>query len=109
MRYQRDSARIQLGGLASNLSRIAYFAQRAERQQALPVFRESKYFTEWVASSASLEQQGLLADLQRDLAWWERCWDSKLTSNEIAEEAQRWSDELLNLSGLIESYDGRKR
>ena len=100
-RYQRDSVAIQLGGLASNLNRIAWCAQRDDRQQALPVFRESKYFTEWAAPSCSAEQQGMLAELQLQLAQWERGWTQRVNPSRIAEEAQQWSSQLLASSGLL--------
>jgi len=99
-RYQRDDAAVQIGGLASNLSRIAWFAQRQDLQPALPIFRESKYFTEWAVSSCSLEQQGELAELQRQLALWQRGWGERLSTSRIAEEAQRWSVRLLASAGL---------
>ena len=100
-RYQRDNPAVQLGGLASNLSRIAWFARRQSLNDALPVFRESKYFTEWAAPSCSLEQQGVLAELQLELALWERSWGNRLSPMDIAQEAQRWSAHLLTSAGLL--------
>ena len=103
LRYQQDHHAIQLGGLASNLSRIAWFAQRQDRQRALPVFRESKYFAEWAAQGCSVEQQRTLADLQFELALWERGWGGRWSSTRIAQEAQQWSARLLQSAGLVES------
>ena len=100
-RYQRDDRTVQLGGLASNLSRLAWFAARQGRNEALPVFRESKYFTEWAAPSCSLEEQGMLAELQRQLASRERGWGSRVAPSSIAQEAQRWSTRLLESAGLL--------
>ena len=100
VRYTRDNPAVQLGGLASNLSRIAWFAQRHRRDEALPVFRESKYFTEWAAMACSLEQQGLLAELQFQLASWERGWGTSGDPAAIAEDAQRWSAQLLASAGM---------
>lgn len=100
-RYQRDEPAVQIGGLASNLSRITWCAQREDRQQALPVFRESKYFTEWAAPACSLEQQGVLAELQLQLALWERGWGRRLSPSNIAQEAQQWSTRLLESAGLL--------
>ena len=101
MRYQQDSAAIQLGGLASNLSRIAWCAQREDRQQALPMFRESKYFTEWAAASCPTDQQTVLAELQLQLASWERGWGGRWSPARIAEEAQKWSSRLLEATGFV--------
>ena len=100
-RYQRDSSAVQFGGLASNLSRIAWFAQRQGREEALPIFRESKYFTEWAAPTCTLDQQAILADLQFRLALWERGWGSRCSSGSIAQEAQQWSHRLLDSAGLL--------
>ena len=100
-RYQRDHLSIQLGGLASNLSRIAWFAQREGRHEAVPVFRESKYFTEWAASSCPLEQQQMLAELQLKLVLWERGWGTHLNSSKIAQDAQHWSTRLLQSASLL--------
>lgn len=102
-RYQRDNHVVQLGGLASNLSRIAWFAQRQELDEALPVFRESKYFTEWAAPSCSLDQQGMLAELQLQLALWEHGWGARLDPSRIAQDAERWSTQLLASVGLLSS------
>lgn len=101
MRYRQDTPAVQLGGLASNLSRIAWFAQRQGREEALPVLRESKYFTEWAALSCRLEQQAVLAEVQRQLALWERGWGNRLTPARIAQEAQQWSAQLLESAGLL--------
>ena len=101
MRYQRDSLSLQLGGLASNLGRIAWCAERNARQQILPVFQESKYFTEWAAEASSLEQQAMLAELQLELALWERGWGGRLPPSRIAQDAQRWSVRLLQSAGLM--------
>lgn len=100
-RYQRDESAIQLGGLASNLDRIAWHAQRAEREASAWLFRESKYFTEWAAASCSLEQCELLAQLQVELALWERGWGVQYQPLTIANEAQAWSRRLLAASGLL--------
>ena len=100
IRYQRDTPSVQIGGLASNLGRIAWFAQRQGRDEALPIFRESKYFTEWAAPACTLDQQAILADVQLRLALWERGWGSRFTTVSIAQEAQQWSAKLLESSGL---------
>ncbi len=100
-RYQRDNVAIQLGGLASNLGRIAWCAERDARQQTAPIFRESKYFTDWAASSCSLEQQILLAALQRELSSWERGWGTRHDLSRVTLEAKAWSRRLLEAAGLL--------
>ena len=100
-RYQRDGVAIQIGGLASNLNRIAWYAQRGDRAAALPVLTESKYFAEWAATQGSSEQQVLLADVQVELARWERAWGIRLAPDAITEQATAWSVKLLASSGLL--------
>ena len=100
-RYQRDGVAIQLGGLASNLNRIAWCAQQNDRAAALPILTESKYFTEWAATHGSLEQQALLAEVQVELAWWERSWGIRISPGAINEQAIQWSTKLLESSGLL--------
>lgn len=101
VRYQRDEPAVQIGGLASNLSRIAWYAQRANHQATWPLFQESKYFAEWAAPSCSLDQQELLAEVQRYLVQWERGWGSRISPSRIADEAHQWSVRLLECSGLL--------
>ena len=100
-RYERDHPAVQLGGLASNLSRIAWCAQRNEQAQSRLLFRESKYFAEWAAARCVPEQQYLLADVQLQLAIWERGWGTRVPPATIAQEAQQWSAKLLEVSGLL--------
>lgn len=100
-RYQQDEPAVRLGGLASNLSRIAWYAQWDHLEATGPLFRDSKYFTEWAAPSCSLDQQLLLAELQRQLARWERGWGHRISASTIAGEAQAWSARLLTSSGLV--------
>lgn len=101
-RYERDEPAVRLGGLASNLSRIAWCAQHAAKAEAASLFRESKYFTEWAAPACTLEVQGLLAELQVQLAVWERQWGKTLDALVVAQEAQGCASRLLASSGLLD-------
>jgi len=100
-RYEQDKPAVQMGGLASNLSRIAWHVQRDHHEATGPLFRDSKYFTEWAAPSCSLDQQLLLAELQRQLARWERGWGHRISASTIAGEAQAWAARLLTSAGLV--------
>ena len=101
-RYQRDGVAVQIGGLASNLTRIAWCAGQNDRAAALPLLTESKYFTEWAATQGSPEQQALLADVQVELARWEHSWGARLSPATITEQATQWSAKLLESSGLLD-------
>jgi hypothetical protein len=101
-RYQQDAPAVQLGGIASNLSRIAWHAERTDAAGLARLFRESKYFTEWAAACCPPDYQELLAELQLQLAIWERGWGGRLDPVAIAQEAQDWSVRLLHISGLTQ-------
>ena len=101
LRYLSDPLEIQIGGLASNLSRLGWFIKRSTTIEKLqPILRESKYFTEWAADHASLELQNALAEVQLELAILER----KMTRGEsplsYIEQADSWAVKLLRLAGL---------
>ena len=97
-RYEQDRVEIQLGGLASNLSRIAWCMRRPEAATSLTaMLRESKYFAEWAALRAPLETQAVLAEVQVDMALWERM---SLKGRGSPEQAETWAQRLLRLSGL---------
>ena len=101
-RYEQDPPAVQVGGLASNLSRIAWFMKRQDASQALePIFRESKYFAEWAAGHTSLEVQEVLAEVQLHLALWQRRVANGDPLDSIMEEPQKWSEKLLTIVGLI--------
>ena len=101
-RYQRDDPAIRLGGLASNMARIGWFIEHGSPASLGNLFRESKYFVEWVAQDSSSDIQVILAELQLQLAIWERRWSSGQSMTLIVPEAQRWSQELLARSGLVD-------
>ena len=101
-RYERDPIEVQIGGLASNLSRISWHIRQSGTEANLrPLFRESKYFAEWAASHASLKIQGVLAEVQVDLAIWERKASSGQLLPTYAEQSEAWAQSLLSLAGFI--------
>ncbi len=102
-RYLRDPVALRLGGLAADLARIASWAEdSAHRSVVGSLLEESKYFAEWTAPDAPLEIQAVLADVQVQVACWHRRWIAGQPEPVMREEAQRWSDRLLALSGLVE-------
>ena len=100
-RYQRDPLPVQLGGLASNLARAAWCMRRpGSRSQLAPIFRESKYFAEWAAGAAQPDVQVTLAEVQVELAVWERRVSHDGLSSAEAEQSEAWAAKLLSLAGL---------
>ena len=105
-RYQRDPLPIQLGNLASNLSRLKAFAQRPELSEAAQrVVYESKHFSEWAAQEADLATQVELCALQQQLALWQwgwaALWDDAQQRLSLANTAEDWSQRMLACSGLL--------
>lgn len=102
-RYLRDPLPIRLGGLAADLARIVSFAEDPRDHKAVTgLLEESKYFCEWAAPDAPLDVQEALAEVQLQIALWHRRWLNGEPDPRMQEEAQRWSDRLLKLSGLVD-------
>lgn len=97
-RYLQDDWRVRLGGLASNLARLADFAENpAHRQLVDTLLEESEHFIEWTAPDAPIEVQAKLVELQIQLALWRR----KLPDTTFGQEARKGSTEILEMSGLL--------
>ena len=100
-RYLRDTLPIRLGGLAADLARIVSFAENPMNHDAVTsLLEEGKYFAEWAAPDAPVDVQEALAQVQASLAVWHRRWLSGRPEPLMRQEAHRWSDRLLELSGL---------
>ena len=110
-RYMRDELPIRLGGLAANLARLST-AAKVPLQQHLAdnLLDESKWFIEWTAAEAEIDAAAQLVVLQLQLASWqsklEEHWSDFSNRSRIAEQAQTWSDRVLELSGLLDRDDG---
>ena len=105
-RYLRDEQPVRLGGLATNLARIASFSDNARHKKPMiGLVVESQHFIEWTAPMAELGMQERLVGLQIELARWrvrlEREWEDEGVRREIAVQAKRWSQAVIEMSGLI--------
>lgn len=105
-RYLKDELPTRLGGLAANLARIRSIVMNpASRSATASLIEESKYFIEWAAPEASLETQVVLVEIQLRLAQWERRlvsqWEEVAVRQELSQKAKAWSDQVLDLSGLL--------
>jgi hypothetical protein len=106
-RYMRDELPIRLGGLAANLRRVKSASGRDENCAAVEgLLDESKHFIEWTAAEADIDKAAELVELQVQLArWqykWHEIWNDPVRRREVAEQSGRWSDRVLELSGLME-------
>lgn len=103
-RLMREEPQQRLGHLAADLLRIANFIESGSADEAKPIFRESKWFAEWIAPESDLKTQQMLADAQSFLAFQELDWSNWSTRAEAIQNTANtiriWSDELLKQSGL---------
>ena len=102
----RDSLPVRLGGLAADLARIASFSQNpANLVPVADLIREAAYFIEWCAPESDLESQVTLLELQRHLAHWRMRLPQRFADqawrDQVIAEAQRWSQRVLEMSGLL--------
>jgi hypothetical protein len=105
-RYMQDRLPIRLGGLATNLMRIASVAEHSGNRQVVDrLLEESKFFIEWTAPDTSLDKQMTLVELQVRLAVWQHRWPRDLTDQtkktQLAREAHTWAEQVLEMSGLL--------
>jgi len=105
-RYLRDPLPIRLGGLAANLARVKSFSDMGKNDLLVSsLLAESKHFIEWTAADAEVDVAAELVELQVQLARWQRqyatIWPDPVQRLEMAEQAKRWSDRILDLSGLL--------
>lgn len=111
-RFVRDPLPIRLGGIAANLARITSFSSHDHKSDTVrEMLEDSKYLIEWTAPVADLDTQVELLELERLLTrWyytWQPIWNDIVRRRAIEKEASRWSDHLLDLSGLLneETYE----
>ena len=101
-RFLQDPLPTRLGNLTSDLARIASWSDCSGNGEVVAsVLEESKYFCEWAASGAPLETQIMLADLQCAIVRWERGWLKGSPVPTMRIDAERKSNELLELAGLV--------
>ena len=105
-RYLRDALPTRLGGIAANLSRVKSFAARdANREAVASLLEESKFFIEWTAGEADIDTAAELVELQVQLSLWQQAWDDiwkdSAQRQQLASTSDKWSQRVLELSGLL--------
>ena len=106
-RYLRDPLPIRLGGLAANLARVRSFSDHPDHRDVVrQLLEESKWFIEWTAPDAPPATQAALVECQRQLARWQlswaQIWGDPQQRAEVAEQAGLWSQQVLEMSGLLQ-------
>lgn len=105
-RYMQDPLPVRLGGLAADLARIASSARRVSGATVVDsMIEESRWFIEWTAAEAEPEVAAELVDIQRLLGLWRRVWPEaqkhQTQRTLLAVQAKKWSDQVLDYSGLL--------
>ena len=105
-RYLRDAVPVRLGALAANLARMKSFSSHPDHRDVVErLLEESKFFIEWTAGDAEPELQAQLADIQLQLARWQRRWNEiwadRAQRAAMARQAEDWSRRLLSAAGLV--------
>jgi hypothetical protein len=105
-RYLKDNLQIRLGGLAANLARIGSFVKNPNNREAVKsLIEESKFFIEWTACDAEVENSAKLIELQIEIALRERQfendWDNEESRLNFGQQAKIWSEQVLQNAGLI--------
>jgi len=108
-RYLQQDIQTQLGSIAADLARIVSFADFHDDKAVTGLIEESRAFVEWGTPSLlpdRVEDAARLVDIQRGLTHWYWIWNQVQTDpnqrQKLREQAQRWSDEVLKMSGLLE-------
>ena len=98
-RYVRLPAPTRMGHLASDLLRLSKWARmRIGDQEIVAMMNEIAWMIEQNTEFASEE----LADMQREICHWRRIWPVEPARPLLAFRAQRMSQRILELSGLLE-------
>jgi hypothetical protein len=107
-RYLQDPLPRRLGALAADLARVASSARHASGAESVALMlEESQHFIEWTAAETEPEVAAELVDIQIMLALWRRAWlaahSSRTQRALLSFQAKKWSDQVLNYSGLPQS------
>lgn len=98
-RYLREPAPRRMGHLASDLLRLGRWVRmRRDDYAVVGLLGQIASCMEWNPEHATEE----LADMQREVCSWRRIWPLEPARSLLAFRAQRMSDRILALSGLLE-------
>jgi hypothetical protein len=106
-RYLRDRVPVRLGNLASSLAHLrSGLRGKNANAYASRLLVECQKFVAWTFADVENEKQGTLEQLRIQLEQWRDNWESILENQEqreaVATEAEKWSDVILNLSGILD-------
>jgi hypothetical protein len=107
-RYLSDPLPVRLAGLATDLARVSSSARSAAGAGSVEeMLEESQYYIEWTAAESAPEVAAELVDIQRMIILWRKAWPDAQHSiaqrTLLSVQAKKWSDVVLDYSGLVES------
>lgn len=109
MRFLKQPLSIRLGGLAADLARVSSFAKIPDALATNTMIEEGRAFIEWSAPDLlpnRVDDAARLVDIQRELTHWYWIWHEAqhdpAERAKLAQQAQAWSDEILEMSGLLD-------
>jgi hypothetical protein len=108
-RYSNQPVPTRLGGLAADIARIASIAEIPSVAAVASLLDESSAFIEWSAPDLlpdRVDDAAHLVEIQRGLAYWRFVWhqlhNDPTKRKQLAAQARAWSDEILQMSGLLD-------
>ena len=106
-RFLRDAVPVRLGELASTLNQVRAAAELSLRPaSALRFIETSLFYVEWTQSEADAALQKELNDLRQQLVeWlqaWPLMWDDAVKRDSLVSHANRWSQQIIERSGLLD-------
>ena len=106
--YTSQSEDRQLGALAASLARVASSARKPTRAAGIPfLLEECIRFIEWTAPRLAPEIGAELVEVQLMLGLWHASWSLAQTNASqrvlLAVQAQKWSEQALQYSGLAKA------
>ncbi|MGJ5633939.1 hypothetical protein [Nostoc sp. CALU 1950] len=104
-RFQGENTSHRLGHIASNLARLRTFCDTAYKEAVESVTDETICFIEWTAAEIEPEYAEELVNIQVQLARWRltfnSIWSDSSERRNISEQASAWSEQVLDMSGLL--------
>lgn len=104
-RFQSENTSTRLGHIASNLARIRTFCNSTYKEAVESVTEETTWFIEWTAAEIEPEYAEELVNIQVQLARWkltlDSIWFDDRERRKISEQSNAWSEQVLDISGLI--------
>jgi hypothetical protein len=106
-RFLREAVPLRLGELASALTQVRAAAEHSVRAaSALHFIETCLFYVEWTQPETDSALQKELESLRQQLIEWLRAWplvwDDTIKRDALASNANRWSQKVIEQSGLLD-------